>query len=250
MLTRCFWKSYFTVYDRLSQVIPYRRLLVDSVSRLKVNPGGHYLDIGCGTGNSSLAIYNRARGNCTVVGLDYIPSAIERAKSKLPAEGLSNVGFSHADINKGLHFPAESFDGVLANNVIYLVSDPVETLAQVLAVLKPGGRFVMTNPRKGGNPFEIYLSHLREKKASYNCFPSLQIVPHAALKFLDFIAFLPFQLVLQSGKGVESRFWDAEDWEQVFSQLRNRTLIPFEVSPPSLAYADQNYTFTLTRLPQ
>lgn len=249
---RTFWRSYFRVYDRIAQALPYQQLLRAGVRRLNVKPGGQYLDLGCGTGNSTLMIAQKLTSGSFVMGIDNSKTAIELARTKAATIGFSRTSFSLCSINKDLEFNDQHFDGVLANNVIYLVKDPVQTLAEVLRVLKPGASFVMSNPKRGASPFKILVEHLRLKHEAYReqgaSFSTFRTMIHGVVKFTDFLRLLPFQLLLKSGTTVEARFWAASEWQTIFDQLSQSSQIPFEASAPALDYADQNYTFTLTRL--
>src|SRR3954470_16767019 len=54
------------------------------VSAVDVHAGERVLDIACGSGNAALVA---ARRNADVIGIDYVPALIERAKARAQAEG-------------------------------------------------------------------------------------------------------------------------------------------------------------------
>ena len=252
-VTRTFWRSYFRVYDRMAQAIPYQRLLQDGAKRLSIRSNGLYLDLGCGTGNSTAMIAQELGSGGRVIGIDRSVTAIDLAQAKLiDANGIAKVSLWQSDFEHGLEFKHQRIDGVLANNVIYLVKDPVQTLAEVLRVLKPGAHFVMSNPKRGASPSKILIEHLRLKREAYReqgaSFSNLRTIFHGVVKFADFLRLLPFQLLLKHGSTVEARFWSVEEWQEVFDRLSETSNVSFEVSPPEPTYADQNYSFTLTRL--
>lgn len=94
------------------------------------------LELGCGTGAN---VWFLAREGFSVTGMDGSRVAIEQARTRLAAEGLSaelHVG----DIN-ALPFPAESFDAVIDVECLSCNSlkDTRATLAEALRVLRPGG---------------------------------------------------------------------------------------------------------------
>ena len=61
------------------QAVPVSEVLVQAID---VRPGERVLDIACGSGNAALAA---ARRNADVVGVDFVPSLIERAKQRIAA---------------------------------------------------------------------------------------------------------------------------------------------------------------------
>ena len=65
---------------------------------------------------------------------------LKRAKRKFGTSG--NVKFELADILK-LRYPDESFDAVVAANVIHLLDEPYKALGELDRVCKPGGRIII-----------------------------------------------------------------------------------------------------------
>ncbi|HEU5001980.1 MAG TPA: class I SAM-dependent methyltransferase [Actinomycetota bacterium] len=96
------------------------------------------LDLGCGTGNASLLA---ARTGATVTGLDGASRLLAVARDRVAAEGLT-ASFVEGDFHS-LDFADESFDVVLSVfGVIF--GDPSRVLPEILRVLRPGGRAVLT----------------------------------------------------------------------------------------------------------
>src|SRR3954447_20095386 len=77
--------------------------------RADLHAGWRVLDVATGSGNAAIAA---ARLGCTVVGLDYVPSLLDRARRRASAECL------HAEFVEGdaeaLPFPDASFDAVVS----------------------------------------------------------------------------------------------------------------------------------------
>jgi SAM-dependent methyltransferase len=99
-------------------------------------PGRRVLDIGCRTGR--LTRYY-AEGN-DVVGVDVDREALETAAERL---GITTLW---ADIEGGLPFDDESFDVVVAGEVLEHLADPGSAVAEVRRVLRPGGTFAGSVP--------------------------------------------------------------------------------------------------------
>ena len=105
--------------------------------------GEQVLDVACGNGNASLAA---ARRFCQVVGVDYVPALLERARRRADAEGL-DVTFQDGDA-EALPFPDASFDAVLSTRGAMFAPDQERTAAELLRVAGPaGGSAWSTGPR-------------------------------------------------------------------------------------------------------
>jgi SAM-dependent methyltransferase len=98
------------------------------------------LDVACGTGNAALAA---ARRFCQVVGVDYVPALLDRARQRAQAEGLEAT-FQEADA-EDLPFPDGAFDVVLSTCGAMFAPDQEQTAAELLRVCRPGGRIGMVN---------------------------------------------------------------------------------------------------------
>jgi SAM-dependent methyltransferase len=99
-------------------------------------PGLRVLDLGCRTGALTR---HYATGN-DVVGVDVDRDALARASERL---GIETVW---ADVEEGLPFADESFDVVVAGELLEHLADPAATVAHVRRVLRPCGRFVGSVP--------------------------------------------------------------------------------------------------------
>jgi SAM-dependent methyltransferase len=102
--------------------------------------GERVLDVACGNGNAALAA---ARRFCQVVGVDYVPALLERARQRAHAEGLEAT-FQEADA-EALPFPDASFDVVLSTCGAMFAPDQERTASELLRVCRPGGRIGMVN---------------------------------------------------------------------------------------------------------
>jgi SAM-dependent methyltransferase len=113
--------------------------------------GERVLDVACGNGNAALAA---ARRFCPVVGVDYVPALLERARQRAQAEGLE-ASFQEADA-EALPFPDASFDVVLSTCGAMFAPDQEQTAAELLRVCRPGGRIGMVNWVPDGYVGELF----------------------------------------------------------------------------------------------
>jgi len=124
-------------------------------------PGRMVLDYGAGIGQYSLFL---ARHGAKVVGIDISPTAIELATQRARKEGLDNVTFRAMDAEH-LEFEDHSFDIVCGAGILHHLHLPA-ALAEVLRVLKPGGKAIFREPM-GHNPainlFRRITPNLRSK---------------------------------------------------------------------------------------
>jgi len=156
MLDSNFWKKYFKVYDVLNLLIPYQKLLESVCNELEIKKGDKILEAGCGTGNLALKIKQRGGD---VIGLDYCKEALDIYKGK-----DKNAKVILADLTEKLPFSDNSFDKIACNNVLYAIpgEKQLALLKEFYRILKRGGKLVISNPRKGAQPFKIYQSHIKD----------------------------------------------------------------------------------------
>lgn len=111
----------------------------DVVDLLAPKAGEAILDVGCGTGDLALSLYNQG---IHVVGIDQSASMIEEAKQKYP-----HIPFFVEDAHN-LPFE-EKFDAVFSNAALHWMKKPEQVLDGIFKSLKPGGRFVAEFGAKG-----------------------------------------------------------------------------------------------------
>jgi trans-aconitate methyltransferase len=111
----------------------------DLLQLLNPQPGESILDLGSGTGQLTEKI---AQAGAEVMGFDYAPTMIEKAKENYP-----HIRFDVADATK---FQVERpLDAVFSNAVLHWVKEADRAIASIHQSLKPGGRFVAEFGGKG-----------------------------------------------------------------------------------------------------
>lgn len=95
------------------------------------------LECACGTGLITAAVAGKCR---KLVATDYSEGMLKQTRKKCGS--FSNVEIRSADILK-LPFPDESFDVVIAANVIHLLDNPYKALSELDRVCRPGGKLII-----------------------------------------------------------------------------------------------------------
>lgn len=114
--------------------------------RRELRPGAlRTLDAGSGSG--AFAIYAAERGNVTL-GLSLDPVANARAARRASMLGVRRVGFRNADLRQLDVLAPElgAFDQIICLETLEHVLDDAKLLADLSALLRPGGRLLLTTP--------------------------------------------------------------------------------------------------------
>ena len=106
------------------------------VARL-IRPGDTVLECACGTGAIASAI---APACARVVATDFSEGMLKQARKKLAR--FPHVVVEQADITD-LHYADDSFDAVVAGNVIHLLPEPGDALKELKRVTRPGGTIIV-----------------------------------------------------------------------------------------------------------
>ncbi|MDG5482524.1 class I SAM-dependent methyltransferase [Mycolicibacterium gadium] len=115
------------------------------VEWLNIPSGGVALDVGSGPGNVTAQLAEAAGAGGLALGLDISEPMLARA---VEAQAGPNVGFMRADAQR-LPLRAETVDAATSLAVLQLIPKPAQTLAEMVRVLKPGGRMAIMVPTAG-----------------------------------------------------------------------------------------------------
>ncbi len=171
---RRFWHDYLIGKDEtvgmqlLSTTNVYRAFMAAQIKELDVGSGASVLDLGCGTGEFPLHAAGKIRAEgWRVVCVDLVPEALQRARARARAAGLlgaSAPSFAavDAELRSGLPFVSDSFDAVIASLVISYVADPDALLGEARRLLRPGGRLVLSSPKRDADLSSLYRQMMEE----------------------------------------------------------------------------------------
>jgi SAM-dependent methyltransferase len=128
--------SWISLESHHEEVIgPAGRLAMD---RLDPRPGQHVVDLGCGTGQTTLDLARRVAPGGRAVGVDITAALLDRARDHAVAAGLTNIEFHHADVQSS-DLGSARFDGAFSRFGVMFFADPVAAFTNVRGSLKPGG---------------------------------------------------------------------------------------------------------------
>lgn len=221
------WKIFPSFYDRgVKYNLPYIYLIKEVEQTILTNVSDKkeviVVDACCGTGNFAVAI-KKVLPNAKVLGVDFSPEMIARAKSK-----NDKINFIIGDIIKTMKsIETISCDIVLLINGFYPIFEKQLLLTEIKRILRIGGIFILSDPCKNASLLKIIRQHIRIK----GIYGYVQLIP--ALGGVIISALLQY--------GVKYVFLKIDD---AISLIQKSGLSVIE---KKTTYADQNYYIVATK---
>lgn len=217
-----FQKVYFDlVYNPLydattARLSRYKTLQQKCLQALDLEEARRLLCVGLGTGNE-LVTALRAAAQVRASGIDLSPSALASSRRKLRLAGRT------ADLQimdaSAIRHPDGSFDRVLCVHVLDFVDNPNRAVREIVRVLAPGGRFVVTFPsRREGTGLGFSLARDEVRTALRSGRHPVSVVADLLRKLVMGLAYVP--LLARSGH----RIFSAPQVRALFEKLPVRAL--------------------------
>jgi ubiquinone/menaquinone biosynthesis C-methylase UbiE len=134
------------IYDwRVGTFLRWRKPALEA---LRPDPGDTVLDLACGTGLNFAHIIEWTGPKGRIVGVDYTRPMLKRARKAIARRCWDNVTLVEGDATR-LPLAGESCDAVICAYAMAIIPDYRRAIAEAVRVLRPGGRLVLLEPKRG-----------------------------------------------------------------------------------------------------
>ena len=116
----------------------------------EISTGDTVIDLGSGAGNDCFVARHEAGAEGKVIGIDFTPEMIQKARVNVEKLGYNNVEFREGDIDD-MPVNEDVADVIVSNCVLNLVPDKQKVISEIFRVLKPGGHFSIADIVLVGN---------------------------------------------------------------------------------------------------
>lgn len=155
--TQSFYSRWARLYDAVATHTPgVGSLRARAVDALDPDPGDVVVDMGCGTGATLPYLRERVGSGGTVVGVDFTPGMLSRARDRVARAGWDNVHVVRGDAARP---PVARADAAFASFVSGMLGAPEAAVADWADLVGPGGRLglldLASSTRPAGAPLNL-----------------------------------------------------------------------------------------------
>ena len=183
-----FWDRSASGYDASEPSSDPAHIKTVENTKKYLNVGDVVLDYGCATGTVAIEIADHVK---EVHGIDISSKMIEAAKRKASEHKSANIDFAQSTIFDE-RLKKESFDVILAFNILHLLEDTQKAVQRINELLKPGGLVISSTACMGENKTS-FISILLFLVMKIGIIPSIKFFKISELE--DSIANGNFQIV-------------------------------------------------------
>ena len=222
-----FWRDYLVGRDRslgielLTSSQSYRSLMKVQVESMALEPGQRVVDLGSGTGAFALTLAgmpDRPK-DLKIINVDYVREALLRGRDRLAGvPGKESLHVDHAEFDldlgpssQGVPLASASQDRVLGSLLLSYLEDPEKILSEILRILRPGGRLVVSSLCRDADISRLYFEAYGELQSGSrsDVLPELRQddLSRLARSFLNDAA----RIIEFEDLGA-FRFWDPEEF--------------------------------------
>lgn len=171
--TEKFWDKVSYKFDKRSRKIDQTEIKTLENTKIYLNVNNIVLDYGCGIGNMAIEISDNVK---KIDGIDISQKMIDAAKRKAAERNIENIHFAQSTIFDE-RYKRESFDVILAFNILHFLEDTQKVMTRINELLKPGGLIISVTPC------------LREKKSLLNILIFLLVSLQTKIGMVPYIRF-------------------------------------------------------------
>jgi ubiquinone/menaquinone biosynthesis C-methylase UbiE len=159
------WSESAPYWEKHREIIrgmfaPVAQALIEDA---EIAAGQFVLDVATGPGEPALSIAGLVGPKGKVSGVDAAPEMVEAARREANRRGFHNASFEVAFADS-LPFPTNTFDAVVSRFGVMLFPSPIDSVREMLRVLKPGGRISLAVWHfAASNPFHYTLSEVVDR---------------------------------------------------------------------------------------